>query len=177
MKSSRRKSVFAAALVLLISVSVPASGAEPEADAARLAFEQLKSLAGTWQAESTAGWAEPVTFEVLARGSAVMSRTAFKDAPDRTMVTVFTLDGDRLVLTHYCEARNQPHLAATEISADATSVRFEFVRGGNLPSRDHGHMDQAVYEFAGPDEFSSRWTWYQDGDETWGEEISYRRIH
>ncbi|NKB86791.1 MAG: hypothetical protein GKS06_01025 [Acidobacteria bacterium] len=175
----RRNGLLAAVAVLVLISSGTASGlpSEPGGDAARQAFEQIKALAGKWQAESTAGWAEPVTFEVLARGSAVMSRTSFKDAPDRTMVTVFSLDEDRLVLTHYCESRTQPHLAATEISADAGTVRFEFVSGGNMASRDHGHMDQAVYEFADADTFSSRWTWYQDGEETWGEEINYRRIH
>ena len=146
-------------------------------DPAELAYERFKSLAGTWQADSTKGWSEEITIEVIASGSAVMSTTTFRDAPDRKMVTLYSLDGPNLVATHYCEARNQPHLMATEIAGDASTIRFTFVRGGNMASRDEGHMDEAIFRFAGDNEFSSQWTFYQDGGEDWMEEIHYRRLH
>jgi hypothetical protein len=92
------------------------------------------------------------------------------------MVTLYSLDGDNLVLTHYCEARNQPYLMATEIDEDATILRFAFQRGGNMASRDVGHMDSSVFQFVDEDEFISKWSWYQDGSEDWMEEIHYRRL-
>jgi len=170
-----------AALIAVFSlVGTPALvGAEPPAmadEAAAQAYARFEALAGTWHAESTKGWSEQVTFEVIARGSVVMSTTTFRDAPDRKMVTMYSLDGARLVATHYCEARNQPHLEATKIADDGSTVQFTFVRGGNLESRDHGHMDQAIFSFVDANEFSSRWTWYQDGGEDWMEEIEYRRV-
>lgn len=164
------------ALALALGAPVVATGQAESLDPAALAFERFKSLAGTWRADSTKGWSEDVTFEVIARGSVVMSTTTFHDAPDRKMVTMYSLDGGNLVATHYCEARNQPHLAATEIDFDATTLRFTFVRGGNLASRDTGHMDQAVFRFLDENEFISKWTWYQDGNEDWMEEIHYRRL-
>ncbi|HEY6066377.1 MAG TPA: hypothetical protein VIY96_09490 [Thermoanaerobaculia bacterium] len=91
------------------------------------------------------------------------------------MLTVFHLDGDRLLLTHYCVARNQPRLEATEISPDLSTITFTFRDGTNLASRDAGHMDKATYRFGANDEFTSRWTWFQKGKETWMEEIQYRR--
>lgn len=142
---------------------------------ASAAFDHLKQLEGRWRADSTQGWSEEVAIEVIARGSVVMSTTLFEEG--RKMVTMYSLDGDRLVLTHYCEARNQPHLVATEISPDASSLLFTFERGGNLPTRDRGHMDSARLRLLDSDRFSSRWTWYQDGAENWMEEITYRRIH
>ncbi len=164
-------------LALVLGVQAGAVAQAQSPSAAEVAFERFKSLAGTWSAESTKGWStEDMTFEVLARGSVVMSRTVFEDAPENTMVTLFSLDGDKLVLTHYCEARNQPHLMATEINADATALRFAFQRGGNMVSRDVGHMDSSEYRFVDGNEFTSKWSWYQDGKEDWMEEIHYRRL-
>jgi hypothetical protein len=91
------------------------------------------------------------------------------------MLTVFHLDGGRLMLTHYCVARNQPRLVATAISPDLSTITFTFRDGTNLPSREAGHMDQAVYRIEGKDRYTSRWTWSQDGKERWMEEIRYVR--
>ena len=163
--------------LVVLGVTLFAShGHAAPADPAELGYERFKSLAGTWRANSTKGWSEEITIEVIANGSVVMSTTTFRDAPDRKMVTMYSLDGSNLVATHYCEARNQPHLMATEIDGDASTIRFTFVRGGNLASRDEGHMDEAIFRFAGDDEFSSQWTFYRDGGEDWMEEIHYRRL-
>ena len=88
---------------------------------------------------------------------------------------MYHMDGDRLLLTHYCEAGNQPRLVASSIEDGARTVTFTFLDATNLPSRDHGHMDKAILRFLDDDHFSSRWTWYQDGEETWMEEIVYER--
>jgi hypothetical protein len=91
------------------------------------------------------------------------------------MVTMFHMDGDRLMLTHYCVAKNQPRMTARSISDDGNEITFEFLDGTNLPSRDKGHMDKAVYKFVGDGRFTTRWTWYQDGKESWMEEVEYRK--
>lgn len=155
--------------------SQPEAGrALPASGDASAAFARLKKLAGRWQAQSSKGWSEEVTYEVVARGSAVVQRIAFADNPDETMYTVYHLDGDRLLLTHYCEARNQPRLVLVETGKDR--LAFDFLDATNLPSRNHGHMDRAVFTFLDDDRFSSRWTWFQDGRERWLEEVAYRRL-
>ena len=156
-------------------VAQPDAGrALPASQEVSAAFERLKKLAGRWQAQSSKGWSDEVTYEVVARGSAVVQRTAFADHPDETMYTIYHLDGDRLLLTHYCEARNQPRLVLAEAGEDR--LAFEFLDATNLPSRNHGHMDRTVFTFLADDRFSSRWTWFQDGRERWLEEIVYRRV-
>lgn len=172
---SRRLATLVVGAVL---VSCPISAApESSADAAREMFDRLKGLEGRWETVSTAGWAEVTTYEVIARGSVLMSATTFAEAPERKMVTMFHLDGDRLVLTHYCEARNQPRLEAKEIDLEGGSVAFVFADGTNLPDRDHGHMDSALFALSGEDTYRSRWSWYESGENRWMEEIVARRIH
>lgn len=172
----KRMACLGLGLAAVVLVALPAQAEPNDREAALAMFERFKALEGQWRAESTAGWSEITRYEVIARGSVVMSSTEFRDAPDRKMVTMFYVDGDRLVAVHYCEARNQPFLVATELDPAAGTVRFEFDHGGNLPDRDHGHMDSAVYQLPTDDDFSSRWSWFQDGEHTWSEDIHLERL-
>lgn len=137
------------------------------------AFERLYELAGTWEGHSTEGWTARITVEVIARGSAVLERSNFEAHPGETMLSLFHMDRGRLVLQHTCVAGNQPLLEATEITADG--LRFGFRSGLDLAARDQGHMDAADFRFDGPDAFSSRWSYFQDGRTSWMEEIRYTR--
>ncbi len=140
-----------------------------------LAFERFRALQGTWNGRSTKGWEEKVTYKTIARGSVVME-TSFDAHPGETMLSAFHMDGDRLMLTHYCVAQNQPRLVATAFDDDGKTITFTFLDGTNLPSRDRGHMDKAIFRFEDADHFTSHWTWYQDGKESWMEEIRHARI-
>lgn len=91
------------------------------------------------------------------------------------MYTMVHMDGDRLMLTHYCVAKNQPRLVCTAWDEDSATATFEFLDATNLPSRDAGHMDKVVVRFLDDAHVTSRWTWYQDGVESWMEEIVMER--
>jgi hypothetical protein len=156
-------------VVVLAAVPNLAGGGEP-ADSAVRGFERFAGLAGEWEGTSTKGWTERIRFQVIAKGSAVLE-TSFDAHPGETMATLFSLDRGSLELRHYCVAGNQPHLRATAFEEDGRRVTFTFVDGGNLASRDRGHMDKAVYLFEDADHVTARWTWYQDGKERWLEEI------
>jgi hypothetical protein len=172
---------FLAVFVLMALASGSAAVAQDRdgSAVARAAFERFKALAGEWDGRSTAGWSGVATYSVIGRGSAVLSSSTHSAHPgdDESMATVYHLDGDRLLLTHYCVAKNQPRLAATKIDEGGRRIEFTFLDGTNLPSRNAGHMDRAVFEFHDHTRFTSRWTWYQDGQEKWMEEIVYTRRH
>ena len=143
---------------------------------AKAAFEKLKQvLDGDWEGKSTKGWTERVSYRAIAGGSVLME-LSYGAHPNEWMATMYHMDGDKLMLTHYCMAKNQPRLVATEISDDFGKMTFEFKDATNIASRDKGHMDKVVIRLTDPDHFSSRWTWYQDGKENWMEDIEHRRI-
>lgn len=144
-------------------------------DKAKTFYERFKKLEGSWECKSTKGWTDRQTYRTIAGGSCVMHQS-FEAHPGEQMATMVHLDGERLMLTHYCSAKNQPRLLATEASDDGKSVTFTFLDGTNMASRDKGHMDKVVYTFSGDDAFTSRWTWCQDGKEKWLEEIEHRRV-
>ena len=147
-----------------------------EARIARAGYERFKSLAGDWRGKSTRGWDEMTRFEVMAGGSTVMEISDFAAHPGQKMATMFHLDGDRLMLTHYCVAGNQPRLEATSFEDGGRTVIFTFRDATNLASRDEGHMDKAVFQFLDDDRYTTRWTFYRDGKEDWMEEIEMQRM-
>ena len=141
---------------------------------ARAAFERIKALEGDWEGKSTKGWEETLHYKAIAGGAFVLE-TSFDAHPGQEMATACYLDGDRLMLTHYCMAKNAPRLEATAFADGGKTVVFTFVDGANIPTRDRGHMDKAVMRFEGPDRITSRWTWYENGTEKWFEEIVQTR--
>jgi hypothetical protein len=166
-----------APLAAALAVAVPPEQSVAPADhsAAAAAFRRLTALAGEWEGTSTKGWKERIRFRVIARGTAVLE-TSFDAHPGETMATVFALDRGRLDLRHYCVSGTHPHLEATRFEEDGRRVTFTYVDGGNLPSRDTGHMDRVVLLFEDDDHVRSRWTWYRDGKESWLEEIRLARV-
>ena len=155
---------------LMLAVTTEAAPVDAQA-----LFARIKSLEGRWHGKSTKGWEETNRVQVIAGGSVVMF-TSFDAHPGETMVTMFHVDGDRLLLTHYCVAKNQPRLVATSYDEATATVTFEYLDGTGLPSRDKGHMDKMVMTFVDSKRYVSRWTWYQNGQERWLEEINRTRI-
>lgn len=171
------RTLFALILLGMAILGIIAASSSPQKSASTLAqagFERFKKLEGKWRGRSTKGWEEIIHFKTIAQGSVVVE-TSFDAHPNETMMTMFYLDGDRLLLTHYCVARNQPRLEATAFEDDGRTITFTFRDATNLPSRDQGHMDKAVFRFADNNHYSSQWTWYQDGKESWMEEIKCER--
>lgn len=156
------------------SAAEPASLQAGGSDAER-AFEKLKGLAGHWRGTSANGDAVDLEYEVVAGGSAVVEhlRPAGGE-PAEAMVTVYHLDGDDLLLTHYCVAGNQPTMRAVAIEGDR--VRFELSSITNLAAPGAGHMRRAVHRFLGPDRFTTAWTFRVDGEDRDPEMIEAERV-
>ncbi len=148
----------------------------PPAISPKEVFAKFKSLAGEWEGTEQDGRKERITMSVIANGSVLMEQSWFEAHPGEMMVTMYQLDGSKMTLTHYCVARNQPHLEAGDLSVDGKEIVFHYKSGGNIANRNVGHMDKVKIRFKSPDAFSSQWTWFQAGKEQWLEEFTYRRV-
>jgi hypothetical protein len=138
------------ASVLLVGVS----SAWAQSDAQK-ALDRFKSMAGTWTGTGAKGETAEVTYKVMAGGTSVMADIKMGD---EAMTSMYYVDGDRLLMTHFCPSNNQPRMKAT-ISPDGKSVTFDFVDATNLPSPQTGHMHKVVYVFGDADHYSEDWTW------------------
>ena len=78
---------------------------------------------------------------VTSMGNALMHEMSKGTSPEDP-ITVFNLDGERLLLTHYCDAGNQPRMVAT-ISPDGKTIVFNFFEATNLLSSQNGYTGNA----------------------------------
>src|SRR5258708_7122269 len=146
----------------------------PKSDAQK-SFTLLKTLAGTWQGPVTTDPAQhdmgdgtftQVLLRVTSRGNAVVHEMHEPGVPDDPTrydhpVSMLYLDGDRLILTHYCDAGNRPRMVA-RTSPDGKSVEFDFldVAGGTQ----YGHMHHAVFTIIDANHHTEDWTYMMPGD-------------
>src|SRR5215467_243681 len=87
-------------------------------------FTVIKALPGTWESKAADGRTLQVTFKVVSGGSAVMSEIMGKGPED--MITMFHMDGpNKLVMTHYCGAGNQPRMQAS-VASDGKTITFTY---------------------------------------------------
>jgi hypothetical protein len=137
------------------------------------AFERLKTLVGEW--ESTAGGEHAqLSYELVAGGTALLERETGANRP--AMLTLYHRDGDRLLLTHYCMAGNQPRMQARSYDARTGELAFEFVDGTNLASPAAGHMHSAAIRFVDSTHIETVWQFYENSKARMTERATYTRV-
>ena len=160
----------------------PAQSDAPKSDAQK-SFDKLKTLAGNWEGRGTTNPHMPDTMQVnlnvTSSGNALMHEMMGKAKPDNAKkdadhpVTMLYLDGDRLLLTHYCDAGNRPRMAA-RVSPDGNKVEFDFVDVSG--STKYGHMDHAVFTIIDANHHTEDWTYLMPGDKPMHAHIDLQRV-
>jgi hypothetical protein len=130
------------------------------ASAAQKSFEELKSLTGSWEGKASNGKMVQVDYRVTANGSALMSEIK----GDEDMISMFSLDGDRLLITHYCAVGNQPRMVASS-SPDGKTITFDFLDATNLASPDAAHMNRLIVSIPDANHHTEEWIYNDHGKE------------
>jgi hypothetical protein len=78
------------------------------------------------------------------------------------MITMYTMDGKTLVLTHYCAMGNQPHMKLA--ASSETGAKLVFVGGANC-HKGGAYMGGAEFTFVSPDHLQTRWSLLSGGKE------------
>ena len=79
-----------------------------------------------------------------------------------TPITMFYVDGDRLLLTHYCDAGNRPRMTA-KMSPDGKTVEFNFLDVNNYNPAQGGYMQHAVFTAVDANHHTEEWTFLAQG--------------
>jgi hypothetical protein len=149
------------ALIVLSTVALAQSDTQKS-------FDQLKTLAGHWEglvatnptAPDIEGKPMQVTLRVTSMGNALMHEATGAGRPDDP-ITILYMDGDRLMLTHYCDAGNRPRMTG-KMSADGKTVEFDFLDVAG--STQYGHMHHAVFTLIDANHHIEDWTYMRPGD-------------
>ena len=150
-----------AIILLLLAVAVTNSVFAQSRAAA--GFDKLKSLVGEWVAEGPEGPVN-VSYQMASGGSALIETRTPTNEP--SMVTIFHLDGDKLMMDHYCSAGNQPRMRAEVSTGEVKKINFTFIDVTNLANPSAGHMRGLTFSFADEDHFTQVWMWREGGKDT-----------
>lgn len=137
------------------------------------AFDQLKSLAGEWEGTNSSGAAVKLSYQVVSNGSAIMERLSHANK-EPEMVTMYTLEGDRIVVTHYCSAGNQPTMQTAPLTSATGKFDFTFARLGGANSPDEGHMQSLSLTLTDKSHLAQVWT-FADHGKSMVETFNYTR--
>jgi hypothetical protein len=98
---------------------------------AKKAFEKLKTMSGSWLG-MVMGMSVNVTIRLASSGTAILHEaTADGKRPPNHEITMFYVDGDRLLATHFCDGGNRVRWQG-KMSPDGNRIEFSFldVAGG-----------------------------------------------
>jgi hypothetical protein len=144
-------------LVLLLGLQLAAygddkTGKQPPTPT-NAGFETMKKLAGTWLAADQDGKPtdQVVSIIKVTAGASAVHETLFPGQPHE-MVSIYTVDGPDLVMTHYCVLGNQPRMKA-DPKSPANQIRFQFAGGSNLDPKKDKHMHAATLTLVDADHF------------------------
>jgi hypothetical protein len=79
------------------------------------------------------------------------------------MITLFTVDGDHLIATHYCSAKNQPQMVTPAIDDAQKPLAFSLARITGLKSPDDWHNTGLTVFQEDNDHLTQEWTYESKG--------------
>src|SRR5260370_37039318 len=114
---------------VLGAVVLQAGGPKVERSNDAAAFARLKTLVGEWEADTRMGKAH-LSYELMAGGTALGEKESAEKRP--AMLTVYHLDGQRLLLTHYCMAGDSARMEARGVNTATGRVEMRVLRAPHL---------------------------------------------
>jgi hypothetical protein len=162
MKTLKTKVPMFLVVVCALLAGLAAGQMKPASGSA--GFDTLKGLAGEWEGTTADGKPVRVSYQIASAGTALLER--LHTGEEGEMVTMYTPDGDRLAVTHYCSSGNQPQMRTEPVTGETKRFAFSFVRATNLASPDAGHMAGLVLTLPDRDHLTQEWTWTEQGKTT-----------
>lgn len=147
---------------LMIALLAPSASMAGPDEAGKKAFDKMKTLVGKWEGKMGEGTESfPATVEYKLTGNNTALVETLGPGSPFEMVSIYTMDYDSLVMTHYCGAGNQPSMKFKP-GKDGNVLFFDFVSGKNMKPNDM-HMHRVTFTFDGPDHVVSVWQSFQGG--------------
>lgn len=121
-------------------------------------LDKIKSLVGEWEATTADGKSSTVKYELISNGTAVEETLGMHE---EEMVTIYHMNGDKLMMTHYCAFNNQPRFVGT-VAGD--TITFHYLDATNLPNESTPHITGLVLNFKDADHFTQQWSTNAPGE-------------
>jgi len=76
---------------------------------------------------------------------------------------MYSADGDKIAVTHYCSEGNQPSMKTESLKGIGNKYSFSLVSVSGLKSPDAGHMTGLVLTLIDKDHLKQEWTYSNKG--------------
>ncbi len=153
------------AAIALSLFAAACAGARPALVAADPAvrgplLSAVSSLEGRWQGAGPYGEPGTTVFAVSSAGTAV--RELMLVGSEHEMTNMYTLDGNELVLTHYCAGGNQPRMRAGAVENGRLVFRSDGV--ADLKQADEVYMGELTLVRVDDDHLEQHWRAFKAGE-------------
>ena len=133
------------------------------------AFETFKGFEGKWAVEWQKTLPFEMTYESGSKGSIVTEQFGKE-------LSVFYRDGQSLLMTHFCNAGNQPRLRLEGRITDRGVFEFQMFDITNLQGADADHVERVVYRIIDDKTIDLEIVWKKAKSEE-SEKYTLTRLH
>lgn len=123
-------------------------------------LDQVKKLAGTWEMVDEKGKKTVASVFTVGSGGTAVREIMFPGS-DHEMTNMYHMDGDSLIMTHYCAVGNQPRMRAS--SGSAGKIVFTFDSVTNFCKTDDHCMGEMTLVITDNDHMEQQWRGLKDG--------------
>ncbi len=128
----------------------------------------VQKLNGQWETMDEKGqWGPYGSFTAGSGGTAV--REVMFPGTEHEMTNMYTMDGDAVLMTHYCAMGNQPHMKcrqATKHSDGSVSLAFEPAGVSDLNAGDEAYMGKMTLTSNADGTLTQEWWQIKQGKVT-----------
>ena len=155
----RRMPIALCLVPFALACQSTAAGGKQDARLRQTLLESVKGLEGAWESPGPDGKPMRIEFHTSSNGS-IVRELMFPGTPHE-MTNVYHLDGDGLVVTHYCAMGNQPRMRATR--RDGKELAFHCESVSDLDQPDEMYMGELTLELTDADHLTEHWRTFSQG--------------
>ena len=155
-----------ASLVVLVAFTTSAAFAqmhhEMQSDSGLV---QFKPLIGSWKGTDPQGKPLTLSYKMVSEDKALME-TLGMGGKEESMITMYHLDNEGIMATHYCSIGNQPRMRLDRKKSNDHVFSFAYQDATNLKSKKDAHINGLTITIRDRDHILQEWSMIGKGKET-----------
>jgi hypothetical protein len=164
-----------APLILLIAFVATAGFAQMHHEAIPASgLAQFKTLVGSWKGTDPEGKPLSLSYKMVSEDKTLME-TLGMGGKEESMITMYHLDNDGVMATHYCSIGNQPRMRLDRKKSNESRFAFVYQDATNLKSKKDPHINGLTITVKDKDHIFQEWSMIEKGKET-REIFTFKRV-
>jgi hypothetical protein len=135
---------------------------------------QLKPLIGSWKGTDPQGKPLTLSYKMVSEDKTLMESLGM-GGKEESMITMYHLDNDGVMATHYCSMGNQPRMRLDRKKSSDRTFTFVYQDATNLKSKKDPHINGLTITIKDKDHIFQEWSMIEKGKET-RETFTFERV-